>query len=105
MMLSQKHAIQQIERLEGLPGFPVGHPAAILELAKALETAPSGQAAEQWVTDWLANEAVCPVPAEVRAAFRQEPKPPQDCLLCGGTGWISKEIGGVWGAKRCACGA
>jgi len=99
--------------LGGLRNYERLSTSARLELVTALvEAAPDEPAAAAWVSRWLAEKRNCPRPADIRAGFRGvagvppgEPKAQYGCSLCGGTGWISKEIGGVWGAKRCACGA
>jgi len=109
-MISPEYARSQIERLSGLKKYPKKTVAA-LELAKALEAAATEAAAEQYITDCVGNQRVCPTPADIRAYFRGPMTSPAvaDCPRCHGTGWRSvtrKDAHGnlVDASAPCRCG-
>jgi hypothetical protein len=78
-------------------------------LIKAMQSAPSMEAAEAFVAGWIKSEHDCPKPVDIYDHFNPRPGEylgaPQNtgCPLCGGSGWRIVERKGISGAKRCGC--
>lgn len=110
MIENREFAKRQLRRMSGLDGFPQ-EPEAAEELLKAMMTFPIERDAEEFVTDWIARNPVCPKPSNLRRTTGPEQrewvpswaeKKPQ-CPTCSGTGWRIVERNGMSGAQRCAC--
>ena len=101
----------QVRRLRGLRNFPHDYAEAIAELAQALMSASTREAAERFVSDWLRETPVAPAPAEIYESLKPPAPPPPtyvkepSCGLCGDSGWVSREVNGYMGARRCECQA
>jgi hypothetical protein len=104
-MLDKTYATAQIKRMVQLDYFP-SEPAAVNELVAALRVWHTNQAAEDFVTAWLANEQQCPKPATIRnIAFEAQPERGNSCGDCGGLGFVTVKRKGMDFARPCHCHA
>ena len=112
-MLTKPIIEKQINRLSQLDGFPKQQE-AVDELIAVLQTAPSVNAAHNFVTSWLHEEQKAPMPAAIYRYFhppaQQKPgvsRPgSRGCPDCEGIGWVI--VAGpnkTTGAYKCKCGA
>ena len=97
MLESSVFAQEQIRRLGGLNGFPLGNQEATTELALALMAAPNEHIARRAIDSLLFGTDECPKPADIRRAVltqaeraeSMDPSPPKPkCPTCGGLGFI-----------------
>ncbi len=111
--LEKQAAVAQIERLNGLDGYPK-KPTAEAELVSVLmRKAPNMRAAQRFVDDWLRNERKCPKPVDIHEHFAsaahitprvttqylrplapgEDPPPPEySCRLCEDSGWVMVQL-------------
>lgn len=94
-MLSDQQAIEQTARLSDREYFNQRTPAAIKEIALALQAADSESIAAQVVDWWKTESTQCPQPGVLRARVHelndrasgmQRPR----CQVCGGSTWVSR---------------
>src|ERR1019366_6576127 len=106
-MISVAFAADQLDRLMGMVGFPIGREKAryVLEMRKAIQSARSEAVAEQAVSDMLRAHTRCPAVADIYTAMSEENARGEDtpvfvvphyrCSLCGDSGIV----GGIFNGK------
>jgi hypothetical protein len=94
-LLADEFYDQQIERMSGLPRYPM-IPEAQKELRRALRriSETDGKFIMRLISDVVDTDERCPTPAELlrRANGMQRPKViagNPDCQVCNGSGWVS----------------
>jgi hypothetical protein len=105
-MIERHIAAQQTERFAGLDWYP-REGAALRELVKAMQTAPSEAAAEFITTELIRDARECPKPADLYRLIGLEKEKrdniSKNCPVCNGTGFIIVERNGLTGARDCEC--
>jgi hypothetical protein len=118
-MIDPQIVAQQIERLKGLNWFPRDNAETIADLKSSLMAAHSEAIVVMVVSDWVAESADCPKPAELRSLIWAEnekrsaslPRPTKSnyCRRCVDSGIVGGVVGGHGEArgpaKWCNCRA
>src|SRR4051794_40281684 len=97
-------------RLEGLRFFPQSAEARA-ELVRTLMLAPTKDAAESFVTNWLRTQVFAQTPSDIYRMFGADPDEERlytgyrepACSKCGDTGYEVVIRGGLSGARECVC--
>jgi hypothetical protein len=105
-VLSRNFTQKQVKRLSGLKHFPK-KPEAVLELIKALQSAPTEIAAQDFVDRWVEDDTESPRPKDILSYFYPnqgfKAPPSTGCSICGGTGWRVIERGNISSVAVCSC--
>ncbi len=106
-MIERHVAAAQVQRFEGLDWFPREKGAALTELVKAMQSAPSEIVAEHITSELVHAARECPKPADLYRMIGQEREKLEtvtnNCMTCNGTGMVIVERGGFTGAQDCKC--
>jgi len=81
MSISRKFAVSQIARLAGTEYFGALSDEAVIELQRALSTAPNEAIAVVVINDWLAKQRQRPTPADLHLMI--EAHKPKDIRVDG----------------------
>jgi hypothetical protein len=81
MSISRKFASDQVKRLAGTEYFAALSDEAIIELKRAMETAPNEVIATVVINDWLATQRQRPTPADLHTMI--EAHKPKDIRVDG----------------------
>lgn len=100
----------QVARMSGMLYFPADREAR-RELVIALCNCNDLSEATAIIDNYVERESRCPTPADIRKAI-WDSRPPEPnteqhyarrCKQCSGTGWITVERYGYYGARECEC--
>jgi len=105
-MIDRKTAAEQVKRLHWLFYPHTTNRDAVRELVDELQQdTESPDHAERTVSSILDSFEKCPLPRDVRRiAYELRPERPENtCRVCGGSGYVVRDVGGYSGAAPCAC--